>query len=189
MKYHSILLVIAAILAVASSHAQTQTLDRASQKLVSGTDNLNVPALPPVSVFSHGLLDFNNKVLISAWGGKLTVPASTVTTGATSVAVQSRATITSAATIELVPTVWNSAYALTPAHTATINLTTTNCVIGRQYHLIITTSGTTSYTLTFGTAFKSTGTLATGTTSAKVFVITFIYDGTNMNEVSRTTAM
>jgi hypothetical protein len=62
-------------------------------------------------------------------------------------------------------------------------------VIGRQYHFIITTSGTTSYTLTFGTNFKSTGTLATGTTTAKVFVITFVYDGTNLNEVSRTAAM
>lgn len=188
MKYHSILLVIAAVFAVASSHA-ADNLDQAVKKLVAGANVTAPPVLPPVSVFSHGLLDFNNKVLISAWGGKLTVPASTVTTGATSVAVQSRATITSASTIALVPTVWNSAYALTPAHTATINLTTTNCVIGRQYHLIITTSGTTSYTLTFGTNFKSTGTLATGTSSAKVFVISFIYDGTNMNEVSRTTAM
>jgi hypothetical protein len=189
MKYYSILLVIASLFTASLASAQVQTLDRASQNLVAGSDNLNVPALPSLSVFSHGLLDLNNKVLISAWGGKLTAPASTVTTGVTSIGVQSRAVITSAATIALVPTAWNSAYSLTPAHTATINLTKTNCVIGRQYHFIITTSGTTSYTLTFGTNFKSTGTLATGTTTAKVFVITFVYDGTNLNEVSRTAAM
>lgn len=55
--------------------------------------------------------------------------------------------------------------------------------------IVITTSGTTSYTLTFGTNFKSTGTLATGGTSGKVFTISFVCDGVNFNELSRTTAM
>lgn len=54
---------------------------------------------------------------------------------------------------------------------------------------VITTSGTTSYTITFGTNFKSTGTLATGTSSGKVFTISFVNDGVNYNELSRTTAM
>ena len=58
-----------------------------------------------------------------------------------------------------------------------------------MYSLVITTSGASSFVLTFGTAFKTTGTLATGTVTAKVFTINFVYDGTNFNEVSRTTAM
>jgi len=33
------------------------------------------------------------------------------------------------------------------------------------------------------------GTRSTGTTTAKVFTVNFIYDGTNWNEVSRTVAM
>ena len=55
---------------------------------------------------------------------------------------------------------------------------------------VVTTSGTTSsFTITFGTNFKTTGTLATGTVTAKVFTVSFIGDGSNMCETSRTTAM
>jgi len=78
-------------------------------------------------------------------------------------------------------------FTLTPAQAETIN--TTNISAGQRVNLVVTTSGTTSYTLTFGTNFKSTGTLATGTTTGKVFVVSFVSDGTNLNEVSRTTAM
>lgn len=92
------------------------------------------------------------------------------------------------------PTVFNpdqttSILTLTPTGSVSINATTTNAVKGRTYVLKILTSGTSSFTQTFGTAFKTTGTLATGTTSAKTFIVTFIYDGTNFVEVSRTTAM
>lgn len=78
-------------------------------------------------------------------------------------------------------------FTLTP--TASETLTASSAPVGAVMYLVVTTSGTSSYTLTFGTNFKSTGTLATGTVSAKVFVVTFVGDGTNMNEVSRTTAM
>ncbi len=78
-------------------------------------------------------------------------------------------------------------FTLTPAQAETINAT--NISAGQRVNLVVTTSGTTSYTLTFGTNFKSTGTLATGTTTGKVFVVSFVSDGTNLNEVSRTTAM
>lgn len=59
---------------------------------------------------------------------------------------------------------------------------------GESLTLIVTTSGTSSYTQTFGTGFKSTGTLATGTSDAKQFVVSFIHDGTNYVEVARTAA-
>jgi hypothetical protein len=78
---------------------------------------------------------------------------------------------------------------LTPAQAETINLTTTGMASGHRFTLVVTTSGTSSFTLTFGTGFKTTGTLATGTVTAKVFTISFAYDGTNANELSRTTAM
>jgi hypothetical protein len=55
--------------------------------------------------------------------------------------------------------------------------------------LVVTTSGVTSRTLTFGANFKTTGTLATGTVDAKVFTVSFVGDGTNLNETARTTAM
>lgn len=77
-------------------------------------------------------------------------------------------------------------FTLTPGEDETINVS--NVVNGCRLVLVVTTSGTTSRTLTFGTNFKSTGTLATGTTNAKVFVVEFVAVGGTYVEVSRTTA-
>lgn len=73
--------------------------------------------------------------------------------------------------------------------TANRTLTTTVPAAGTHCHVIVLTAGTSSFTITFGTGFKPTGTLATGTTSARVFVLAFISDGTNLYETSRTAAM
>lgn len=79
-----------------------------------------------------------------------------------------------------------SLFTLTPAENETISVT--GGVAGEYITLRVLTSGTSTYTLTFGTGFKSTGTLATGTTSAKKFVLRFVHDGTEFCEVSRTAA-
>jgi hypothetical protein len=76
---------------------------------------------------------------------------------------------------------------VTPNATATF--TTTVPAAGTTAQLIILTSGTSSYTITFGTGFKTTGTLATGTVTARYFMFNFVSDGTNMLEMSRTTAI
>ena len=81
----------------------------------------------------------------------------------------------------------NTVVKVTPNATATF--TTTVAPAGSRASVIIVTSGTTSYTITFGTGFKTTGTLATGTTTARTFVIEFVSDGTTMIEASRTVAM
>ena len=60
---------------------------------------------------------------------------------------------------------------------------------GTHCHVIVLTSGVTSFTITFGSGFKPVSTLATGTTSARVFVVGFISDGTNLYETGRTAAM
>jgi len=73
--------------------------------------------------------------------------------------------------------------------TANATYTTTVPAAGAICVLSILTSGTTSRTITFGTGFKSTGTLATGTVSARYFNITFVSDGTNLIEMSRTVAI
>lgn len=73
--------------------------------------------------------------------------------------------------------------------TANATYTTTVPAAGTACHLIVLTSGTTSRTITFGTGFKPTGTLATGTTSGRVFVVHWISDGTNLYEAGRTAAM
>lgn len=67
---------------------------------------------------------------------------------------------------------------ITPIGNCTFNAS--GGIAGQDCTFIITTSGVTSYTLTFGTNFKTTGTLATGVTSPrKAFAVTFRYDGTN----------
>lgn len=81
----------------------------------------------------------------------------------------------------------NQVVKVTPNADATY--TTTIATAGSITSLIIVTSGATSYTITFGTGFKTTGTLATGTTTAKTFVLAFVSDGTTMTEISRTVAM
>lgn len=81
----------------------------------------------------------------------------------------------------------NNVAQLTPTSTRT--LTSTVPPAGQRRTIIILTSGTTTYTLTFGTGFKTTGTLATGATSARRFVIEFVSDGTQLIETSRTVAI
>lgn len=72
---------------------------------------------------------------------------------------------------------------------ATGSFTSTVPPAGTRCTLIVLTSGTTSYTMTFGTGFKTAGTLATGTVTAKTFVFQFVSDGTTLIEASRTTAL
>lgn len=73
--------------------------------------------------------------------------------------------------------------------TANRTLTTTVPPAGTRCAVMVLTSGTTSRTITFGTGFKPVGTLATGTTSGRIFVVNFISDGTNLYEAGRTAAM
>jgi hypothetical protein len=72
---------------------------------------------------------------------------------------------------------------------ANTTLTTTVPPAGTQAIVIIVSSGATSRTVTFGTGFASTGTLATGGTADRRFVVSFVSDGTRLLECSRTTAI
>lgn len=94
--------------------------------------------------------------------------------------------LASAATVAFTPTTTVTTH--TPTQSETINFSTPGTA-GTEIFLEIVTSGTSSFTLTFGTNTKTTGTLATGTVSAKTFVVSFVSDGTNWVETARTTAM
>lgn len=77
---------------------------------------------------------------------------------------------------------------ITPTGACTFNAT--GGIAGARMTFIVTTSGTSAFILTWGTNFKTTATLSTGTTTAKVFCVNFICkDGTNWYETGRTTAM
>lgn len=90
-------------------------------------------------------------------------------------------------TVSLDPTLGNL-FTCTPTAAITA-LNAASVPTGQLIYIVFTTSGTSSFVVTFNTNFKTTGTLATGTVSGKVFTMTFISDGTNFNETSRTTAM
>ena len=81
-------------------------------------------------------------------------------------------------------------YTITPTGTLTINGTNNPTgVQGMTIYILVGSNGS-SYAITFGTSFKSTGTLSTGTDNTKHFIIQFFCaDGSTWYEVSRTTAM
>lgn len=72
---------------------------------------------------------------------------------------------------------------------ATGTLTSTVPAAGTHCHLILVQSNTSAKTITFGTGFKPTATLALGTTASRVFVVGWVSDGTNLYETGRTAAM
>lgn len=71
MKYSKILITALALASLITASPAVDTIDRATQKMVAGTNNPNEPVVPPVSIFSYGLLDYNNNVLIDAWNGTI----------------------------------------------------------------------------------------------------------------------
>lgn len=113
----------------------------------------------------------------------LTVSGNT-TTGSLYEAI---AALTPGASISLNPTL-GGLFTLTPTASCTINAASVPAK-SQAINVEVLTSGTTSYTVTFGTNMKTTGTLATGSASGKYFIVSFVSDGTNFIEVSRTTAI
>ena len=136
----------------------------------------------------HSALHKNANDAIKALESKVGIDSSAVTTSLEYRVTQLEKTFTVLAngTLALALST-NRNVRVTP--TATGSFTTTVPASGVRCNLIVLTSGVTSYTMTFGTGFRSQGTLATGTTTARYFVLDFISDGTSLIEVSRTTAM
>ena len=205
MKKHIVLLVTA-MAALTMTALAADSVDVMLRKIF-GSDT--PPVAEPLALTSHALVGKDNSVVVNAYGGSLVFQGSTydnhVTTlavanptavrtvtipdGSGTVALHSTAALAAGSTVSFAPGASVSCYTLTPGQDEAIGAVTTGAVPGRAYYLVVTTSGTTSRTLTFGANFKVTGTLATGTVSAMRFVLCFIYDGVAFNEVSRTTAM
>jgi hypothetical protein len=80
-------------------------------------------------------------------------------------------------------------FSITPTGACTFN-SSGIARVGKTATFVITTAGISSFVMTWGTNFKSAGTLATGTVAAKKFAITFrCVDGTTWIEIARTAAM
>jgi hypothetical protein len=134
------------------------------------------------------LLSFDGTHWVNVTQSTLTVAFSQIT-GSASASQLRNATVTAlgtTGTVSLDPTL-GDVFSITPAGGITINAA--SAPAGAEITLIVTTSGTSSFNVTPTTNFKSQGALATGTISAKTFAMKFVGDGTNLVEVSRTTAM
>jgi hypothetical protein len=152
-----------------------------NQNTTGTASNLSgTPALPNgTSATTQAKADNSTKLATTAYTQLYTQPLYATPTA-----------LTAGSTVTWTPVLGTNIYTLTPAQAETINMGTvpSGCV-GSQVVLIITTSGTTAYTLTFGTNMKSQGTLSTGTTSGKTFILEYlIYSTTAVYEMSRTSA-
>jgi hypothetical protein len=140
-----------------------------------------VTALPNgVTATTQGYADNSTKIATDAWVELYAQPLYATTSA-----------LVAGATVTWTPTLGTNIYTLTPGQTETINMGTvpSGCV-GSYVILDILTSGTTSYVLTFGTNLKSQGTLTTGGTTGKHFIMHFLIETTSLvEEISRTIAM
>lgn len=95
---------------------------------------------------------------------------------------------TSATTGTMTVSMTTSIITCTP--TGAITLNASGGVAGQRATFVFTTSGVSSFVITFGTNFIKVGTLATGTTTGKTFCVSFLCtNGTQWVETGRTTAM
>ena len=134
-------------------------------------------------VREDGLKTNKNVVIGATANANLTLNGTFTQSG---IAQGTSAVLASSATIAFTPSTVITTH--TPTQAETINFSAP-AVAGTEIFLEVVTSGASSFTLTFGTNTKTQGTLATGTTTAKTFVLGFVSDGTNWVESSRTTAM
>lgn len=123
---------------------------------------------------------FGQKKLLS--GTLLPVP---VVNGGTGYAIATAATTATTGTMTV--TMTSKIITITPSGACTFNASGGSA--GQTATFVVTTSGTTSFVMTWGTNFKPTATLATGTVTAKKFCVSFLcLDGTTWCETARTTA-
>lgn len=113
----------------------------------------------------------------SAQGAKADTALQSIPAGTTAATSATTGTMTVSMTTDIVT--------ITPTGACTFNAS--GGTTGRELTFSITTSGVSTFTLTWGTNFRKTGTLATGATSARFFTVTFrCLDGTVWSEIART---
>jgi hypothetical protein len=104
----------------------------------------------------------------------------------TSSSISTAGTALPATTGIMTATMDSSIKSITPTGACTFNAS--GGLLGQECTFFITTSGTSSYVMTFNTNFKTVGTIATGTASNKIWSISFKYNGTYWVEMCRSTA-
>lgn len=152
-----------------------------SSKTLAASDGSNITALASSTTATTQAQTVNNTTLVTtAWARLYTQPMYATPT-----------VLTAGATVTWTPALGVDQYTLTPTSATTINMGTIPAsMVGATVVLRITTSGTTSYALTFGTNLRHQGVLNTGTVTAAIFQITYkIVSTTSVVEMCRTAAM
>lgn len=161
----SLLYIIALAVLAASAFAQSEGALNAAIKASGAPTNNGV--MPPTAALSYALINNVGQVIVNGKAGA------------------NSGTLVAGTTVTFTP--GNGVYMWfdTPAQAQTINAVLSTAVTGGFYTIYFVTSGTTSYTITFGTAFSTKGTLETGTVSAAVIAVLFQFDGTSFREIKR----
>lgn len=102
--------------------------------------------------------------------------------------VESYSTVSFASTIALTFTTGGNTRRIACSSSTACTITATVPAAGYVLRLSFTTDGTAGNVITFSTGFKTTGTY-TLSTANKYYSIVFVSDGTNLIELSRTTAV
>jgi len=161
----------------------------------SGTSVMTASAtIPNTDISGLGTMSTQAASAVAITGGTInnatigaTTPATVKASSLTSTSVITDSFITKANGTLALAFASNGVVQVTP--TAGGTFTSTVPPAGTRTTLIVLTTGTTTYTMTFGTGFKTTGTLVTGTVAARRFIFQFISDGTSLIEASRTIAI
>jgi hypothetical protein len=161
----------------------------------SGTSVMTAATtIPNTDITGLGTMSTQAANAVAITGGTIngatigaTTAASVKGTSLTSTSVITDSLVTKTAGTLALAFATNGIVQVTPNATGTF--TTTVPPAGTRTTLIVLTAGTTTYTMTFGTGFKTTGTLATGAVAARYYIFQFVSDGTSLLEMSRTTAL
>lgn len=152
-----------------------------SSKTLAASDGSNITALASTTAATTQTQSTNSTTIATtAWARLYTQPMFATPTA-----------LTPGSVVTWTPVLGVDQYTITPASAETINMgTIPSSMVGATVVLRITTSGTSSYAITFGTNIKSQGVLNTGSVTAMTFHVTFkIVSTTSVIEMCRTIAM
>lgn len=152
-------------------------LDLTSTTLGFLPPRMTYPQWAAIASKAQGLMGYNTTTNKPVW-----YDGSTTHAVADSATTQPMSVTAAAGTTGTISQAMGNVSGITVTPTGNITFNATGGTAGQEVTFFITTSGTTPYTITWGTNMLSTGTLSTGSVSAKHFRVDFKYDGTNWNQ-------
>ena len=160
----------------------------------AGTNPISALALDNASdtdIFRFMVMGQSYPLTATISGGSINntpIGASTPSTGSFTQLTDAITVLTVSGTTSSLNPALGGMFTLTPAASVTINAASVPATHQRIVIQLLT-SGSTPYQITFGTNFKSTGTINSGSVTGKYWNIVFDSNGVNFVETSRTVAI